>query len=180
MGSATPKHPLHEVIPCTPPAQVTTPVLDDDYMQQTTPSPKVSPAFRRLHKALELQVSMSSIPKEDVQQTSSVARQVFPEVIPSTSAHESEAKVAEDILAASADKEKEEEREVIPPASDLVVQEENVIVPDTPVNEAMEVEINEASTTITIKANDIVMAKAMWIPKSMLPLKTLCSQPHPM
>ena len=49
---------------------------------------------------------MSSIPEEDVQPTGSVARQVFPDAIPSVTAHESEAKVAEDFLAASADEEK--------------------------------------------------------------------------
>nr|XP_020159594.1 uncharacterized protein LOC109744859 [Aegilops tauschii subsp. strangulata] len=100
---------------------------------------------------------MSSIPQEDVQHTSSLARQVFPEVIPSESAHESEAKTAEDILVASADEEREEERDVIPLASDPVVQEEGVIVPDPHVHEAMEVEANEAATTNTTKANDTVM-----------------------
>jgi hypothetical protein len=60
-------------------------------------------------------VSMSSIPKEDVHNTSSVARQVFLEAIPSETAQESEAKEAEDIPAASADEREEEERDVIPP-----------------------------------------------------------------
>ena len=45
---------------------------------------------------------MSSIPKEDVQNISLVARQVFPEAIPLVSVQESEAKVVEEILAASA------------------------------------------------------------------------------
>ena len=49
---------------------------------------------------------MSSIPEEDVQNTSSTARQVFPKAILSVSAQESEAKVAEDIPAASADEER--------------------------------------------------------------------------
>ena len=49
---------------------------------------------------------MSSIPEEDVQNTNSVARQVFLEATPSATAQESEAKEAEDIPAASADEEK--------------------------------------------------------------------------
>ena len=60
---------------------------------------------------------MSIIPQEDVQQTILVARQVFPEAIPSVSASESEAKASEDIPAASADEEKEEEREMSFPQS---------------------------------------------------------------
>ena len=72
---------------------------------------------------------MSSIPEEDVQNTSSVRHQVFPEAIPSMTAQESKAKAAEDILAASADEEKEEDREVIPPTVEPVVQKE-VIVPN--------------------------------------------------
>ena len=107
-------HPIHDETPRTPPPQVTTPVLDDDnYMVQTTPSPKASPAFRRLRKGPRPQVTMSSIPEGEVQQ-SSVARQVFPEATPTVNVSESEAKAAEDIPAASADEEKEEEREVIP------------------------------------------------------------------
>ena len=58
---------------------------------------------------------MSIIPNEDVQQQISVARQVFPDAIPFVSAQESEAKVAEDIPAASADEGIQEEHEVIPP-----------------------------------------------------------------
>ena len=58
---------------------------------------------------------MSSIPKEDVQPTGSVARQVFPDAIPSAIAHESEAKAAEDILAASADEEERKEERVATP-----------------------------------------------------------------
>ena len=73
---------------------------------------------------------MSSIPEEDVQPTGSVARQVFPDAIPSATAHESKAKPAEDIPAASADEEKEEEREATPLASDPVVQEENMTIAD--------------------------------------------------
>ena len=53
---------------------------------------------------------MSSILEGEVQQ-SSVARQVFPEATPTANASESEAKVAEDIPAASADEDKEEREE---------------------------------------------------------------------
>lgn len=125
---------MQDETPRTPPAQATTSVLDDDnYMEQTTPSPKASQAFRRLRKGLRPQVSMTSIPEEDVQHHSSVARQVFPEATPSASSSESEAKAAEDIPAASAEEEKEEEkeddREAIPPTSDPVIQE-NLIVPN--------------------------------------------------
>ena len=69
---------------------------------------------------------MSSIPKGEVHQ-SSVARQVFPEATPTANASGSEAKVAGDILAASA----EEEREATTP----VIHEENLIVSDPPVLE---------------------------------------------
>ena len=122
-----PNSSLHEVIPCTPPSHVTTLVLETlqttpEDMEKTTPSPQASPSFRRLRRGPRSTVSMSSIPEEGVQNTSSVARQVFPEAIPSVTAQESEAKAAEDIPAASADEEKEEECEVIPLASDPVVQ----------------------------------------------------------
>ena len=98
---------------------------------------------------------MSSIPEEEVQHTSSVARQVFPEATPSATASESEAKTAEDIPAASA----KEEREATPPASDQVILEENVIVPDPPFIEQMEVENPEATTNNATEANDTVMAE---------------------
>ena len=104
-----------EAILRTPPAQVTTPVLEtqqespDDF-DFTIPSPQASPSFRRLHRGPRSQASMSSIPEEDVQPTGSVARQVFPNAIPSATAQESKAKAAEDIPAASTD----EEREVTP------------------------------------------------------------------
>ena len=65
----------------------------------------------------------------------SVARQVFPEATSTANASESEAIVAEEIPAASADEEREEERVATPPASDQVILEENVIVPDPPVLE---------------------------------------------
>ena len=80
---------------------------------------------------------MSSIPEGEVQQ-SSVARQVFPEATPIANVSESEAKAVEDIPAASADEnqgEREEERVATPPASDQIILEENVIVPDPAVLE---------------------------------------------
>jgi hypothetical protein len=91
---------------------------------------------------------------------------VFPEAIPSVSASESEAKVTEDIPAALAEEEKEEEGEATLPASDPVLQEENVIVPDPPVVEEMEVENNEVATTNTTEANDTVMAEDNVEPKA--------------
>lgn len=104
-----------ETILRTPPTQVTTPVLETqqespDAFDSTIPSPQASPSFRRLHRGPMSQASMSSIPEEDVQPTGSVARQVFPNAIPSATAQESKAKAAEDIPAASTD----EEREVTP------------------------------------------------------------------
>ena len=88
---------------------------------------------------------MSTIPEEDSQQSSSVARQVFPEENPSMTVPESEAKVAEDILAASAEEEEErrKERFATPPATNQVILEENLIVQDPPVIDQMEVENND-------------------------------------
>ena len=54
---------------------------------------------------------MSTIPEEDSQQSSSVARQVFLEENPSVMVPKSEAKAAEDIPAASTDEEERERRE---------------------------------------------------------------------
>ena len=151
---------VRDATPRTPPAPVTNQVLNDDNYMETTPSPKASPVFQWLSKGLRPSVSMSTIPEEDSQHSSSVARQVFPEENPSATVPESEAKAAEDIPAASADEEKEEDREVIPLASETVVQEEeDVIVPAPPILEAMDVEANEAATTITTEANDDVMAE---------------------
>ena len=88
--------------PVTPPTQVTTPVLEDeDFVAQPTPSPQVSPAFRRLRKGPRPQVTLSSVPEGEERQ--SVSRQVFPEASPTVNNSESKAKVAEDIPAASAD-----------------------------------------------------------------------------
>ena len=74
---------------------------------------------------------MPTIPEEDVHITSSVARQVFPEAIPSDTTQESKAKEAEHIPAASA-KENEEEQVVIPLAGNVEIPE--LIVSDPPVN----------------------------------------------
>ena len=100
--------PVQDETPHTPPAQVTYPVLNDDNYMETTPSPKASLVFRRLHKGLTPPVSMSSILEEEVQQSSSVARQVFPEENPSVTDQASKANDAEDIPAASADEERRE------------------------------------------------------------------------
>ena len=75
--------------------------------------------FQRLRKGLKPPVSMSTIPEEDSQQSSSVARQVFPEENPSVTVPESEAKAVEDILAASAkEEERREETVATPPTID--------------------------------------------------------------
>ena len=63
---------------------------------------------------------MSTIPEEDSQQTSSVARQVFPEENLSVTVPKSEAKAVEDTAVASATEpqethEEEEERVATPP-----------------------------------------------------------------
>ena len=105
---------------------------------------------------------MSSVPKGEVHQ-SSVARQVFPEATPTANVSESEAKAAEDIPATSADEdqgEREEERVATPPATDQVILEENVTVPDPPVIQQTEVETTEAATNNATEASDLVMADA--------------------
>ena len=124
--------PSNDDTPSNQPPQVTTPVLDDDYMVQTTPSPQASPALRRLRKGPRPQVAMSSIPEREVQQ-SSVAREVFPEATPTVNVSESEAKAAKDIPAASAEEERREERVATPPVTQEIFLEENVSVPDPPV-----------------------------------------------
>ena len=105
---------------------------------------------------------MSSIPEGEVHQ-SSVARQEFPKATPTANVSESEAKVIEDIPAASADEDneeaREEERVATPPATDQVILEENVVVPDPPVIEQMEVENTEAVTNNATEANDTVMVE---------------------
>ena len=117
--------------------------------------------FQCLRKGLRPSVSMSTIPEEDSQQSSSVARQVFPEENPSATVPESEAKAAEDIPAASADEEEEERREdrvATPPAPDQVILEENEIVQDPRDVDHMEVENIEAATN-TAEANDPVLVE---------------------
>ena len=133
-------------------------VNDNNYME-TTPSPKASPVYQRLRKGLRPSVSMSTIPEEDSHQSSSVARQVFPEENPSATVPESEAKAAEDIPAASADEEtRREERVATPPVPDQVILEENVTVQYPPVIDHMEVE-NVETATNTPEANDHVLAE---------------------
>src|SRR4051812_38401223 len=93
-------------------------------------------------------VYMSSNPEEDVHTTSSVARQVFPEAIPTVTAQESEAKEAEDIQVALADEREEEEyREVILPTIESR-ENEDVIVPDLPVVESTEAPAPDSTTAI--------------------------------
>ena len=71
----------------------------------------------------------------------------------------SEAKAAEDNLAASADDDEEEERVPTPPITEEAVPEVNVPVPD-PLAHQVEVENLEAATTNINEANDVVMAEA--------------------
>ena len=92
-----------------------------------------------------------------------MARQVFPEENPSVTVPESEAKVAEDIPAASADEEKRrEERVSTHPAPDQIILEENVTVQDPSVVDHMEVENIEAATN-TAEANDPVDTSPMYL-----------------
>ena len=152
--------PVQDETPHTPSAQVTYPVLDDDNYMETTPSPKASPAFRRIRKGLKPSVSMSTIPEEDSQQSNSVAHQVFLEENASATVQASEANATEDIPSALVEEERrEEEREATPPATDQVILEENAIVSDPPVVDQMEVENTEAATNNATEANDPVMAE---------------------
>ena len=102
---------------------------------------------------------MSSVPEGEERQ--SVSREVFPEASSTANIPESEAKTAEDIPAASADKAEEPrvevERVATPPSHQDVVLEENVSDPPAP-----EVEVNntEAATNVNTEANDVVMAEA--------------------
>ena len=102
---------------------------------------------------------LAKVSGQDSQQSSSVARQVFPEENPSVTVPVSEAKSAEDIPAASTDEEeRREERVATPPAPDQIILEENVTVQDPPIVDHMEVENNEAATN-TAEANDPVLAE---------------------
>ena len=139
---------------------------DDDYVVQPTPSPKASPAIRRLRKGPRPQVTSSSILEGEVQHNS-VARQVFPDATPTVNVSESEAQAAEDIPTTSADdnqEPREEERVATPPATQEAVLEENMSVPDPPTIEE-EVENIEAATHNTTEANDVVMAEANVVPQ---------------
>ena len=102
---------------------------EDDFEAQPTPSPQASPALRRLHKGPRSPVS------------------------------ESEATVAEDIPAASADEE-ETPKAATPPSHQEVVLEENVTVTDPPARQ-VEVENLEAATTNTNEATDLTWLKLM-------------------
>ena len=155
-------HPQQQDFPSTPQQQqqVTPPVQveEEDFKAQPTPSPKASPAFRRLRKGPRPQVPLSSVPEGEVPHQS-VARQVFPEATPTVNVSESEAKAAEDIPAASAADNQEEERVPTPPITEEDVPDVNVPVPD-PLAHQVEVENLVAATTNTNEANDVVMAEA--------------------
>ena len=105
--------------PSTPrpsPTQGPSPIVNDDNYMETTPSPKASPMFQRLRKGQRPSVSMTIITEEDSHQSSSVARQVFPEDNPSVTVPSSEENVAEDNPAASAEEKQAEERVATPPS----------------------------------------------------------------
>ena len=51
--------------PRPPPAQVTSPMVNDDNFMETTPSSKALLVFPRLHKGLRPSVSMTTIPEKD-------------------------------------------------------------------------------------------------------------------
>ena len=105
-------------------------IEDEDFVAQLTPSPQASPAFRRLRKGPRPQVTLSSVPEGEERQ--SVSRQVFPEASPTVNNPETEANMAEDIPAASADDQeepREEEARVATPPTNQVVLEENVSDP---------------------------------------------------
>nr|XP_020161834.1 proteoglycan 4-like [Aegilops tauschii subsp. strangulata] len=148
--------------PSTPrpsPAPVISQIANDDNYMETTPSPKASPVFQRLRKGLRPSVSMTTITEEDSNQSSSVARQVFPEDNPSVTVPMSEAHASEDNPAASTDERQgEEEHVATPPTTQEVVLEENVSVPDPPATQ-VEVENPEAATNNNTEANDVVMAE---------------------
>ena len=115
--------------------------------------------FKWLRKGLSPSVSMKSITEEDSNQSSSEARQVFPEDNPSVTVPVSEANATEEISAASTDDRQEEERAATPPTNqEEVVIEENVSVPDPPASQ-VEVENPEAPTNNTTGANDVVMTE---------------------
>ena len=71
--------------------------------------------LRRLRKGPRPQVPLSSIPEGEVHHQS-VACQVFPEATPTVNVSESEAKVAEDNPATSAEEKQAEEHVPTPPS----------------------------------------------------------------
>ena len=76
---------------------------------------------------------MTTITEEDSHQSSSVARQVFPEDNPSVTVPVLEANASEEIPAGAADERQEENRVVAPPTNqEEDILEENVSVPDPP------------------------------------------------
>ena len=106
-------------------------------------------------------VSMTTITEEDSHQSSSMARQVFPEDNPSVTVPVSEANASKEIPAA-ADDERQEERVATPPTNQAEnVLEENVSMPDPPATQ-VEVENIEAATSPT---NDVVMTDANVAPQ---------------
>ena len=68
---------------------------------------------------------------------------MFPDATPTVTVSESEAKMTEDVPAASADDTQEEERVPTPPITEEVVLEENVSMSDPPAHQ-VEVENLEA------------------------------------
>ena len=103
-------HPHRQDTPSSPQPQATPSVQEeDDFEAQPTPSSQASPALRRLRKGPRPQVPLSSVSEGEVHHQS-VARQVFPEATPTVNVSESEAKVAEDNPAASAEEKQAEER----------------------------------------------------------------------
>ena len=96
--------------PSTPrpsPPQGPSPIVNDDNYMETTPSPKASSVFQRLHKGQRPSVSMTTITEEDSHQFSSVAHQVFPEDNASVTVPVSEANASEQIPAVAADERQE-------------------------------------------------------------------------
>lgn len=117
---------------------------------------------------------MSSIPEEDVHTTSLLARQVFLVAIPSLTAHDSEAKEAKDIPAASADDKEKEDHEVISLTIDLVVQEE-VLVQDPQSLKPLKLRQMRLPPPPLMKPMTLSWLKIMCNPKSIMPWKTMHS-----
>ena len=98
-------HPQQQDSPSTPQQQqVTPPVQEEEDEAQPTPSPKASPALRRLRKRPRPQVPLPSVLEGEVHHQP-VARQVFSEATPTVNVSMSEAQAAEDNPAALADDE---------------------------------------------------------------------------